>query len=439
MLSYKTLFGLGLATITALTLNAGSATAQEKEKEEQVVEQEVVQEKKEEKVVQKKKKKEPQNIIYSEYPELSAVGEGVVLKDFVHYLPLIPSSKINLDEKFGLDAKKGNVFYEIIDTKTGLKNIISYLEKDLSSRDEQSKKERQATINYFEGLLKRILEEKSESDKQSLSNLEKSVKEGFISGEGIKDGIYVIIGKSKTTERLAENSIPILVNIRTEPEKLYVPEPEKRIEERVVDVAESEKPTKPGEKFVVERVEITGTRKKEEKPKKSLSTRLIVDGFYGKDGLKGAGVGIGYGPFSLLLNYSTRDDKIVEEIITDLSAGRTGIGTIKNTDFNSLGTALELYFNPFFVGTGINLWNYTHSVEESIVSSDGEIIKSNTNSKSKRTILGKFYAGAELPVSERFGLRAMVGYETGNGIGNGRVWGGIGGCFKFGNKRLCKK
>lgn len=161
--------------------------------------------------------------------------------------------------------------------------------------------------------------------------------------------------------------------------------------------------------------------------KKSPSIKLIVDGMYGENGLKGAGIGIGYGPFSLSTNYSKSNDRIVEELEIPLSNGRRGVGTVKDLDFSSFGIGLEAYANKIlFLGAGINFWNYTNSTIEEIVSSDGDVLKSNTDSKPGKETSGRFYGGLDIPVSKAIGIRIIGGYDTKKG-----VWGGIGGRFKL--------
>jgi len=178
----------------------------------------------------------------------------------------------------------------------------------------------------------------------------------------------------------------------------------------------------------------SGSPQKEEESKKSLSIKLIVDGMYGENGLKGASIGIGYGPFSLSANYSKSNDRLVEELEIPLSNGRQGVGTVKDLDFSSFGIGLEAYANKIlFLGAGINFWNYTNSTVEEIVSPNGDVLKSNTASKPEKETSGRFYGGLDIPVSKAIGIRIMGGYDTKKG-----VWGGIGGRFKL-NKKPYKK
>jgi len=183
--------------------------------------------------------------------------------------------------------------------------------------------------------------------------------------------------------------------------------------------------------FLVPQVAYTSdSPKKEEESKKSLSTKLTVSGFYGEKGLKGASIGFGYGPFSLSANYSKSNDRIVEELEIPLSNGRRGVGTVKDLDFSSFGIGLEAYANKIlFLGAGINFWTYTNSILEEIVSSNGDVLKLNTDSKSGKKTSGRFYGGFDIPVSKAIGIRIMGGYDTIKG-----GWGGIGGRFKLNKK-----
>jgi len=153
-----------------------------------------------------------QNRIYSHSSDFSVAGEGVALKDFVFDFYLNSDSRINLNDKFGLYAKKGDISYDIVDARKGLQSIISYLKKDLNRRDSQSKRKRIATINYYEELLK----ETSHNDRVSLSKLEKAVKDGTLDVKKeelnqIKPGRYFIIAES---EGKGKNRVPIILNIK---------------------------------------------------------------------------------------------------------------------------------------------------------------------------------------------------------------------------------
>ena len=172
------------------------------------------------------KRKTLQNRIYSGNPEFSVVGEGVVLKDFVYNITLNPNSKIELDKFLDLYAKRGEISYVAVDAKKGLKNIISFLKKDLKSRDAQSQKERIATIKYYENLLEEI----SQNARSSLNKLEKAVGDGVIDVQKdslmtngiwqIKDGKYIIISKNKKTDWYVANSVPVIVDIKTSKGKI---------------------------------------------------------------------------------------------------------------------------------------------------------------------------------------------------------------------------
>ncbi len=158
-----------------------------------------------------------QNRIYSSNSELSTAGEGVGLKDFVFNLDLDSDSKINLNDKFGLYAKRGDISYDVIDARKGLKSIISYLKKDLSSRDSQSKKERIATIRYYQSLLKKT----PHNERASLNKLEKAVKDGVLDVQKeslghIELGRYFIVAKSESIGGRKKNGVPIILDIKAD-------------------------------------------------------------------------------------------------------------------------------------------------------------------------------------------------------------------------------
>ena len=390
--------------------------------------------------IQKKANQEEeklQNTIFTRYLDLSVAG-GIVLKKYVHDLDLTkPGSRINIEEMFELYAEKASMDYEIVDGKTGLKNIISQLKKDLKPRDTQSQKERQALIKHYESLLNNTSEEKLVSDEPSKKNLEGYVKQGYISGKGVEPGLYVLKGiskestayvKDKAPETHYSNSVPILVNIITAPEKPV--KDKKDIGEGVFgldlgipvdDVTESGKKSSPKQKppvKVPEKVasivgEVTYTKKeKEKKPKKSHSTRIGIDGLFRKDdGLMGGKIVLGHGSLGIYGSYSERNNELVKEIIAPLSNGRQGVGTNNRVGINAVGLGLELYLHKnFFVGGGVEFERSTNSVKETILDSQGKEIKSYINSKSRKRTYGNIYCGLDIGV-----LRATIGNNK-NGV-----------------------
>ena len=373
------------------------------------------------------KKKTIENRIYSSLPENSASGEGVALKDFVYDINLNSDSNVKLDEVFGLYAKKGDIQYNVIDAQKGLKNIIVFLEKNLNSRDAQSKSERIATINHYKNLLQKT----SESDISSLNNLEKAVQDGVIDVRGdslvlpegwkIKEGKYVLVAKSKSlesgNEKYVANSIPLVVNIKFSSEK----------PSEIKHDAQSAIRHDAKRAYAKERVHAPALEKethkeyeKKEDSKKIFTAGLILEAFGGENGLKGAGVGLNYGPLALVFNYAKSNDLRVNEVTVPLSVDRYGYGTEDHVNFNSIGAALEVYpVRGLFLGAGGNRWNYTDKIEENILSGNGEVIKTNTNSKSAKEYSARGYLGVEIPVKKSFGLRFTGGYDTKKGLFGG--------------------
>ncbi|MDP3992033.1 MAG: hypothetical protein Q8P79_00820 [Nanoarchaeota archaeon] len=154
--------------------------------------------------------------------------------------------------------------------------------------------------------------------------------------------------------------------------------------------------------------------------------RLTLDGFGGNEyGLLGAAAGVGYGPFGASINYSQANNELTKQISVPFGDGRTGTGRQENSDFRFFGASGEVY--PFaigqeipylkylFVGAGATIGPYTTTVQESILSSTGDTLKTERNSKSQTELAGRFFGGVNVPVWQQWGLRAFAGYDTQRG------------------------
>ena len=150
-----------------------------------------------------------QNRILSRNEENSATGEGVLLKDFIYNVNLVPNTKVSLDSAFGLYAQKGNVSYEVVSGRTGLRRVLS----ELKSAKKPTGKEK-ASIDYIQGLLGKTWE----NDANSVGALEMAVKDKIIDVEkeakDVLSGRYVFVAKSRSLEGYNANSIPIIVDIK---------------------------------------------------------------------------------------------------------------------------------------------------------------------------------------------------------------------------------
>lgn len=166
--------------------------------------------------------KSQQNTIYSRNPELSAAGEGVILKDHVFNYQLVPNTVINLENEFGLYATRGEVNYSASDARAGLENVISYLRGNISVvRTDIGL----ASIDYFENLLS----ETTESDRASVAQLNRALEDRVIDVQGdslyvdgnwrIQEGRYGIIARSNAVPGFSDQSIPILVEFTYAPEQ----------------------------------------------------------------------------------------------------------------------------------------------------------------------------------------------------------------------------
>ncbi|GIU68678.1 MAG: hypothetical protein KatS3mg093_429 [Candidatus Parcubacteria bacterium] len=311
----------------------------------------------------------------------STAGDGIFLKGFVSEIELERKSRIELDDYFCLRAKEGPVMYGFLDIKKGLENVISYLkkEKSLNKRD-----------NYFLDYLTRLSKTSEGNDSLSLYLLNKAVNDNVIDSEKdslfdretakIVPGMYMIIARSSSTKGLQENSVPIILRIS------------------------------PNEFGVKEEIE-------SEWQKKKITRRDVkrvgfgLDGFLGEEGFVGANFLFGYHPIKFSFSYSKRDDKLVDSLYVPLSAGRVGIGKREEIEFSGVGAGLE--FSPldyFFVGAGLNNWNFTENVEEGIFQ-NGKPVKLSQNSKSRRKLSQRFYAGIGIPINS-FVIRSFVGYDN---------------------------
>ncbi len=162
-----------------------------------------------------------QNDIYSKDKRDSAAGDGIFLKRYVHDLELAPGTKY----EFNLYAKEGDIHYDVMGIKQGLKYAISYLEheKNLTKKDV-------ATIEYFRALLN----ESPESDSASVSVLKKSLADKVIDANDslfvdgvprVKDGRYVVVARSDLVEengkKYLPRSLPIIIDVKNSAEELY--------------------------------------------------------------------------------------------------------------------------------------------------------------------------------------------------------------------------
>lgn len=383
------------------------------------------------------------NTIYSKNHEYSAACDGVTLKRFAEDLHLNTDSKINPDEYFQLHAKEGDLSWRVRDSREVLQNTITYLKRDLDSMDSQSRKERQACINFYENFLNETPESDEFTKRMLGASLEDKVIDAgdFLVRDGdkrqwvIKDGIYSLVAKSPTIKDdegdtfHKSNTVPITTNVNLQAYEIvgdtirslkpYADWSEDEKDQHARDFAFFEEGRKLEE--VSEGVYVARDPKEVEEEVKDIekhvkdprSIGLITDGFYGQNGLVGGSLGVNYGWFNLLVNYSGKNDEIVEELSVPLSRGREGVGTTREVDFNSIGASLEIQPLPYlFFGAGVNNWTYSTEVEESIISQYGDVIKTNSNSRSESDISKRFYGGFNIPLTDRLDLRLSGGNDS---------------------------
>jgi hypothetical protein len=112
---------------------------------------------------------------------------------------------------------------------------------------------------------------------------------------------------------------------------------------------------------------------------------------------------VGFGKDKQLVSYK-------DVLIDNLSA----VGTVNSTNNFSLGASGELQLGWFLFGGGIN---YRSSILEKDVKilEGNEVIKANSDSLLEKNVSGKAYAGIEVPISNKFGLDVLGGYDSKDG------------------------
>jgi len=323
-----------------------------------------------------------QNIIYSSKQNLSATGEGILLKDFEFDLDLKQNGKIDLEEDLGLYAKKDTLSYDVIPLKKGIKNIISYLNKD--SNLSQEKK---ATIDYLRNYLNKTEKDSSSNDSSSIATLRKSLEDKIIDTNKdsliidnkwkINDGKYLIAARSKQTKDLKPNSLYFLVDLTTED----LPQPDTT---RINAI------------------------KKENHP------RIFFDGLGNKD-MNGGRIGFGYGPIGISFGYLQGKDKIINEKSVPLSSGLIGSGKEEILNPISYLIGAEAEIGPAIIGADAYSNNHTKRVYESI-SSGNRIIREKTNSKAENSFNFGVHAGAKIKLTDKLYLRAIATYNKRDGM-----------------------
>jgi hypothetical protein len=152
-----------------------------------------------------------QNRILSRNQENSVTGDGVLLKDFIYNFNLKQGSKISLDSAFGLYAQKGNVSYEVVEGREGLKGVLSYLRQNKNPTEKEK-----ASINYIEGLLKRTWE----GNKNSVNALERAVQDRVIDvtkeAGNVMGGRYVLKVISPTVGEAKGNTVYAIVDLKND-------------------------------------------------------------------------------------------------------------------------------------------------------------------------------------------------------------------------------
>lgn len=367
---------------------------------------------------EKQKPSKKPNYIYSKDPKITASGDGIFAKTYLHNFDLMPDSKISFDSLFY--AMQGDVNFKFSDAKSGIENILSYMENQgLDSKDT-------AFRNHVYDLIKYI--HKNPSDSLSLEKLNSAVSDNVIdAGEDslysqknklweIKDGVYMLVAESQNTKKLEKQSVPMLVELNMHDKKN--PKIKVRgLESRLYadNLNDEEKQTK------IQYVQTNQDSTQNQKPKKTKQKKLslIVQGNYGEE-IYEAGLGLGVGPVAGLINFARARDENIKDIQTPKSSsGRYFTGTEDNVNYNAVGGSIEAHLWRFYLGAGANYWNYTTNIKESI-KANGKTLAENTDSESKNEFSQKAYLGFEFGKNLRLGLHG--GYDTKKGgFGGARI------------------
>jgi hypothetical protein len=108
-------------------------------------------------------------------------------------------------------------------------------------------------------------------------------------------------------------------------------------------------------------------------------------------------------------------DKLTDSYSNTFTNGKIFSGTVTDMDKFSISGSLETQLGPFFLGGGIDYKLWTTKVIEQILSSSGDVLKSNTNSVPNRQVFGKVYGGIEFPLGDNFKLGVTAGYNWKDG------------------------
>lgn len=361
-----------------------------------------------------------ENRIYSKNGEITTAGSGILGTKYDFILPLTPNSKIGLDSLF--HSNQGEIYFEVLDGKKGLENILKYLSPENHSDGKD--------IAFKKYVKNKLLEDakKNPSDSLSLRLLNKAVKDGildvqadilYVNGEWqIKDGIYVLSAKSKEIAKgdttFKANSVPIILDIKTfnnEKFKLPVNGFKSFFLGNNLNISEG----KYKNQFALN---IGNSRKNfpeektDEKDKKHTS--VIVGVHAGQ--VNGLYLGLQHGKIGILGSYSMG---LYENLKTirgpESSTGMHGEVSTNNSHWRAPGLSGE-YNKNYFIGLGTNFWNYDYEKEVKILNKDGTMKRKAEPLEHKSAISANFYAGKNFK-NNKIGL--IAGYDTKKGFYGG--------------------
>ena len=347
-------------------------------------------------------------------------GDFIFVTDYMH--------KINRNEKTNIDelVKGGNIkrIYAM-DPSEAIRSRTNFLN---SKRAKQfySQEERLNLIGRYKNFLNELSKQKISPSAKSLEALSGAVSDGIINPEelgNVEDNIYAIV-KEGIDKKAGDYSVFYLTRLTSEKTSSQYEARIKELENVYNELAKKDEEQKENLPLPEIPKEEKKQREKKVKEGKEGYLSLIVQGTSNSvfDAYNGS-LGVRVNPFKnkeigfgALLDLGFGLDELIDSYSAPLSAGRTAYGTIEDTDKLSIGGSLETQLGPFVLGTGIDYKTWITNTVEKILDCSGDSVKSNTNAVPNRQVFGKLYGVAELPITDRWKIGTVLGYNWKDGV-----------------------
>ena len=349
-------------------------------------------------------------------------GDFIFVTDYMH--------KINRNENTNIDELvKGENIKRIyaMDPSEAIRSRTNFLN---SKRAKQfySQEERLNLIGRYKNFLNELSKQKISPSAKSLEALSGAVSDGIINPEelgNVEDNIYAIV-KEGIDKKVGDYSVFYLTRLTSEKTSSQYEARIKELENVYNELAkkdEEQKENLPLPEIPKEEKKQREKKAKESKEKEGYFSLIsqgtansVFDAYSGSLGVrvnpfKNKNIG-----FGALLDLGFGLDKLTDSYSAPLSAGRTAYGTIEDTDKLSIGGSLETQLGPFVLGTGIDYKTWITNTVEKILDCSGDLVKSNTNAVPNRQVFGKLYGVAELPITDRWKIGTVLGYNWKDGV-----------------------